>query len=105
MDSQGQKPIASAPTLVMSSVDEMRDMIRLKSKLKGRQVDDVSVEEVQTLLKGTDFQRRDLLIENLHKINDTYAGLRERHLAALAKLMNISMAEVFEVATFYHHFE
>jgi formate dehydrogenase len=50
-------------------------------------------------------QRRDLLIEHLHTINDSYRGLHERHLVALAKLMNIAMAEVYEVATFYHHFE
>ncbi len=105
MNSLDQKVIFSSPTVALSSVEEMRDKIRQKSKLKGRQVDDVSVEEVRALISSTDFQRRDLLIENLHKINDAYAGLRERHLAALAKLMKISMAEVFEVATFYHHFE
>ena len=50
-------------------------------------------------------ERRDLLIEHLHKLNDTYRGLHQRHLVALAKLMNMAMAEVYEVATFYHHFE
>ena len=82
--------------------------IRQRRQLKGRQVDEVSMAEVQMLLPfDGDFlkQRRDLLIEHLHKINDTYRGLHERHLVALAKLMNIAMAEVYEVATFYHHFE
>ena len=82
--------------------------IRQRRQLKGRQVDEVSMAEVQVLLPfDSDFlkQRRDLLIEHLHKINDTYRGLHERHLVALAKLMNIAMAEVYEVATFYHHFE
>ena len=82
--------------------------IRQRRQLKGRQVDEVSMAEVQVLLPfDGDFlkQRRDLLIEHLHKINDTYRGLHERHLVALAKLMNIAMAEVYEVATFYHHFE
>ena len=72
--------------------------------LKGRQVDDVSLKEVQDLV-GVDAPRRDLLIEYLHLLNDANRGLHERHLVALAKVMNIPMAEVFEVATFYHHFE
>jgi formate dehydrogenase len=72
--------------------------------LKGRQADDVSLKEVQDLV-GVDSPRRDLLIEYLHLLNDTYRGLHERHLVALAKVMNIPMAEVYEVATFYHHFE
>ena len=82
--------------------------IRQKSQLKGRQVDEVSLADVRALLPLDDStlkQRPDLLIEHLHKINDTYRGLHERHLVALAKLMNIPMAEVYEVATFYHHFE
>ncbi len=82
--------------------------IRQKSQLKGRQVDEESLAEVCALLPLNHEalkQRPDLLIEHLHKINDTYRGLHERHLVALAKLMNISMAEVYEVATFYHHFE
>jgi formate dehydrogenase len=72
--------------------------------LKGRQSDDVSLQEVLDLV-GVDALRRDLLIEYLHLLNDAYRGLHERHLVALAKVMNIPMAEVYEVATFYHHFE
>ena len=72
--------------------------------LKGRQADDVSLKELQDLV-GVDAPRRDLLIEYLHLLNDAYRGLHERHLVALAKVMNIPMAEVYEVATFYHHFE
>ena len=82
--------------------------IRQKSQLKGRQADETSLQEVRALLlldSEVLKQRRDLLIEQLHKINDTFRGLHERHLVALAKLMNIPMAEVYEVATFYHHFE
>ena len=71
--------------------------------LKGRQADDVSLQEVRDLV-GVDALRRDLLIEYLHLLNDAYRGLHERHLVALAKVMNIPMAEVYEVATFYHHF-
>jgi formate dehydrogenase len=82
----------------------LRETIRRKSKLKGRQADDVSVAEVRQLI-GNAPHRRDLLIENLHKLNDEYRALHDRHLVALAKEMNLPMAEVYEVATFYHHFE
>ena len=98
----------SPSVIAFASLEDMTLKIRQRSQLKGRQVDDVSLAEVQALLPWDGEvlkQRRDLLIEHLHKINDTYRGLYERHLVALAKLMNISMAEVYEVATFYHHFE
>lgn len=91
-------------TVALATVDDMRDRIRRKSKLKGRQADDASVAEVRALI-GAAPHRRDLLIEHLHKLNDAYRCLHDRHLVALAKEMNIPMAEVFEVATFYHHFE
>ncbi len=86
----------------------MKASLRQKSQLKGRQADEISLKEVNALLMldaKSLRNRRDLMIEHLHKINDTYRGLHERHLVALAKLMNTPMAEVFEVATFYHHFE
>ncbi len=91
----------------LATLDQMRETIRRKSKLKGRQADEVSSSEVCSLIgaKPPDGHRRDLLIEYLHKLNDAYLGLHERHLVALAKEMNISMADVYEVATFYHHFE
>ena len=92
------------PTVALATVDDMRERIRQKSKLKGRQADDVSVDEVRALV-GAAPHRRDLLIEHLHKLNDAYRCLHDRHLVALAKDMNIPMAEVYEVATFYHHFE
>jgi formate dehydrogenase len=82
----------------------MRGRLKKKAQLKGRQPDHVSMAEVQELI-GAGPHRRDLLIENLHKLNDFYRGLHDRHLVALARQMNLPMAEVFEVATFYHHFE
>jgi formate dehydrogenase len=91
-------------TVAAVSVDQMRGKLRKKSQLKGRQPDPVSTAEVQHLI-GDGPHRRDLLIENLHKLNDQYRGLHDRHLVALARQMNVPMAEVFEVATFYHHFE
>ena len=98
----------SQSVVAFASVNDMCLKIRQKSQLKGRQADEASLQEVRALLlldSEVLKQRRDLLIEQLHKINDTYRGLHERHLVALAKLMNIPMAEVYEVATFYHHFE
>jgi formate dehydrogenase len=71
---------------------------------KGRQVDPKALEEVRALL-GEAPRRRDLLIEHLHRINDRHGHLPAAHLAALAQEMRISLAEAFEVATFYHHFE
>ncbi len=94
----------SSPAVTLATVDDMRQRIRSKSKLKGRQTDDASLAAVRTLL-GAAPHRRDLLIEHLHVLNDHFGGLHDHHLVALAKEMNIPMAEVYEVATFYHHFE
>src|SRR5947207_12435173 len=71
---------------------------------KGRQVNPQALGEVRALL-GDESRQRDLLIEHLHKINDRYGHLSAAHLAALAQEMSLSMTEVYEVATFYHHFE
>ncbi len=103
---QTSKPSSSsaAPAVALASVDDMRQRIRSKSKLKGRQADDAAVDEVRALL-GAGPHRRDLLIENLHVLNDAFGALHDRHLVALAKEMKIPMASVYEVATFYHHFE
>jgi formate dehydrogenase len=100
------KPVSQsqAPVVAVASVEQMRGRLRKKSQLKGRQPDHVSMAEVQELI-GSGPHRRDLLIEQLHKLNDFHRGLHDRHLVALSRQMNIPMAEVFEVATFYHHFE
>ena len=71
---------------------------------KGRQLDRSALDQVQKLL-GDKPRRRDLLIEHLHLIQDAYGYLSDSHLHALAEEMQISMAEVFEVATFYAHFD
>ena len=98
------KPSGEVKAVAVASADDLRETIRRKSKLKGRQADDASIAEVRQLI-GNAPHRRDLLIENLHKLNDEYRALHDRHLVALAKEMNLPMAEVYEVATFYHHFE
>jgi len=71
---------------------------------KGRIVDDVALAEVRALL-GTRPRRRDLLIEHLHLIQDKYGCLEARHVQALADEMRLSQAEVYEVASFYDHFD
>ena len=82
----------------------MRAKIRRKSKLKGRQLDEGARDEVAAAI-GAGPYRRDLLIEYLHRLNDRHRCLFDRHLVALAAMMKLAMAEVYEVATFYHHFE
>jgi NADH:ubiquinone oxidoreductase subunit F (NADH-binding)/NADH:ubiquinone oxidoreductase subunit E len=71
---------------------------------KGRQVDPAALAEVQELLGGRE-RRRDLLIEHLHLIQDRYGYLSAAHLAALAQEMKLALTEVYEVATFYAHFD
>jgi formate dehydrogenase len=77
---------------------------RAKSTSKGRQIDPLAADEIARLL-GDRPRRRDLLIEHLHLIQDTYRQISAAHLAALADEMGLSFAEVFETATFYAHFD
>src|SRR5260370_15292905 len=71
---------------------------------KGRQVDPRALADVRMLL-GSRPRRRDLLIEHLHLIQDHHGHLPAAHLAALAQEMNLALPEVYEVATFYSHFD
>jgi formate dehydrogenase len=71
---------------------------------KGRQVDPQAREQIRALL-GDRERRRDLLIEHLHLIQDRYGHLSAAHLAALAAEMRLALTEVYEVATFYAHFD
>ena len=71
---------------------------------KGRQVDPGALAQVREVL-GEAPRRRDLLIEHLHAIQDRFGHLGAAHLAALAAEMRLAMAEVYEVATFYHNFD
>lgn len=75
-----------------------------RSAPKGRQVEDRALQEVRSLLDGQPL-RRDLLIEYLHLIQDRFGHLSAAHLAALADEMRLAQAEVYEVATFYAHFD
>ncbi len=77
---------------------------RARGTLKGRGVEPAAREEVRALLRD-DPRRRDLLIEYLHRIQDRYGCLSAARLAALAEEMRLAQTEVYEVATFYHHFD
>ena len=88
-------PIASNP-------QDLRE--RKRRGPKGRRADAQALEEVRALL-GTASRQRDLLIEHLHRIQDRYGMLSAAHLAALAEEMRLPQSEVYEVASFYHHFD
>src|ERR1700704_4828188 len=92
--------VASGPKKEQQSTKRAR----VRGTPKGRSVDPKAREEVRPLLKDAP-RRRDLLIEYLHRIQDRYGHLSAAHLVALADEMKLSMTEVYEVATFYHHFD
>lgn len=75
-----------------------------QGKPKGRSIDPAARSEVQALVKGESLAP-DLLIEHLHKIQDKFGHISSKHIAALAAEMKMSQTEVYEVATFYHHFD
>jgi formate dehydrogenase beta subunit len=96
--------IIPPPTTPGRGHDERAGRRRPPRTPKGRQVDPRAAEEVQALLVDRS-RRRDLLIEHLHLIQDKYGHLSAAHLAALAAEMKLALTEVYEVATFYAHFD
>jgi NADH:ubiquinone oxidoreductase subunit F (NADH-binding)/NADH:ubiquinone oxidoreductase subunit E len=84
---------------------------RARGALKGRTAEAGALADIQSLLdgaqrnNGVDPRRRDLLIENLHLIQDRFGHISAAHVVALAREMKLAMTEVYEVATFYHHFD
>jgi formate dehydrogenase len=91
----------------MSDTDPAKSVdraARVRPRRKGRAVDPAALAEVRGLL-GSQPRRRDLLIEHLHAIQDALGHLPAAHLVALAHELRLAPAEVFEVATFYHHFD
>ena len=70
---------------------------------KGRQIEDKFLDEVKKLFSETKF-KRDELIEYLHKLQDNFGVLFDKHLVALSSITNLPMSEIYEVATFYAHF-
>ncbi len=97
----------ASPAAVRVPLDDLRRKLPRHAQLKGRQSDDASLAEVRALIgpRPEGGHRRDLLIEHLHQLQDRYLGLHARHLVALAREMNLPLAEVQEVASFYHHFD
>jgi formate dehydrogenase len=85
----------------ISGLDRKR---RARAHPKGRPVEPQALAEIRTLL-GEAPRRRDLLIEFLHRIQDRYGHISGAHAVALAEEMKLARTEVYEVATFYHHFD
>ena len=92
----------SQPESIVAAVDNRKQ--KRRGKTKGRVVDLNALLEVQNLL-GDAPRRHDLLIEHLHRIQDRHGHLSAAHLTALAHEMKLATAEVYEVASFYHHFD
>ena len=90
-------------TIDITRISKKRKKDRIKKK--GTQPDPKCIAALETLLTQENLKRRDLLIENLHVVHDHFGCLREQHLVALAHLSKLPMAEVYEVASFYHHFD
>ncbi len=87
---------------IASTTQDLRE--RKRRGPKGRRADAQALNEIRELL-GTASRQRDLLIEHLHRIQDRYKQLSAPHLAALAEEMRLPQTEVYEVASFYHHFD
>ena len=76
----------------------------MKGQLRGRRLNKKALDQVVGLI-GNGPYRRDLLIEYLHLIQDEYNCISAEHAVALARCIGLSTTEIYEVATFYHHFE
>src|SRR6478609_6915862 len=90
------------PIIPIAVVEVARQ--RKREAPKGRRVDPAALADVRRLL-GSQSRQSDLLIEHLHKIQDHFGHLSSAHLAALAQEMGMAQTEVYEVASFYHHFD
>ena len=99
---------ASSTSEIRVGLNQVKDQLRRpRAQLKGRQPTDEARAEVRALIgpAPAEGHRRDQLIEHLHALNDHYRALFERHIVALAAEMRLPVVEVFEVASFYHHFQ
>jgi formate dehydrogenase len=94
-------------TVQLGTPDHLRDSARrARKQVKGRVPDAPAVAAVHAVLGQAplDGYPRDLLIEHLHALNDAHGALHKAHLVALAQAMRMGLAQVYEVASFYHHF-
>jgi formate dehydrogenase len=96
--------MSEAPGTIRNFAHPGRGRNKARPVPKGRQVEPRAKVEIEELL-GSRSRQRDLLIEHLHLIQDTYGQISAEHLAALADEMGLAFAEVFETATFYAHFD
>ena len=87
----------------ISQTDSSLKKKKRRWKPKGRQVENSFYEEVSNLLRGIKF-KRDELIEYLHLLQDNFGVLYDKHLVALSAITNLPLSEIYEVATFYAHF-
>jgi len=90
--------------IAVVDLSRLRGKKGMRNRPKGRPVDPAALAEIRALL-GEAPRRRDLLIEHLHKVQDRFGHISAAHIAALAQEMRLAMTEVYEVATFYHHFD
>ena len=98
-------PVAAAGASSSTAFDDPQRQ-RKRQAPKGRRVQPAALADLQALWGDTDLSvRRDLLIEHLHALQDRFGQLGTPHLAALAQRMRLSQTEVYEVASFYHHFD
>ena len=95
---------SSEAAKVIPIADADRPRRGVRARPKGRAVDPQARADVRALL-GDAPRRRDLLIEYLHQIQDRYGCISAAHVVALAREMQLAPTEVYEVATFYHHFD
>ncbi|MEE7492162.1 NAD(P)H-dependent oxidoreductase subunit E [Methylobacterium oryzae] len=96
--------MSEAPGTIRNFAHPGRGRNKARPVPKGRQVEPRAKVEIEELL-GSRSRQRDLLIEHLHLVQDTYGQISAEHLAALADEMGLAFAEVFETATFYAHFD
>ena len=87
----------------ISQTDSSLKKKKRRWKPKGRQPENSFYEEVSNLLQGIHF-KRDELIEYLHILQDEFGVLYDKHLVALSTIINLPLSEIYEVATFYAHF-
>jgi len=101
-----EDPVAPAAgrTVIPIAAEGGPSRQRRREAPKGRRVDPQALAEVRGAL-GDAARRRDLLIEHLHVLQDRFGSLSAAHLAALAQELGLAQSEVYEVATFYHHFD
>jgi formate dehydrogenase beta subunit len=97
-------PSATVSATFAIPLAEVRSKMKARNQPKGRQIDPQARADVAALLAGHEI-RRDLLIEYLHLIQDKFNCISSAHINALAEALKLAQTEVYEVATFYHHFD